>query len=108
MNVLCPYVDRQQFIASIVTHFTNSPFDYRSLICVERHWWVLQQLSFRTLQTRVRHDTWSTILVLFAIDGPTFVAMKPGSVCAKGDEVRERKFVIVKISNHGREVSFLC
>ena len=53
-------------------------------------------------------DAWTAILVLLAIDGPAFVAMQPCSVCAKGDEVGERKFVIVKISNHGREVSFLC
>ena len=32
--------------------------------------------------------------------------MQPGSVCAKGDEVSERKFVVVEVSNHGREASF--
>ena len=83
MNVVGSHVDCQEFVSPMLTYFTYCLFHDWTLIGIERHGLMLQSFSFGTLQTRVRCDAGSAILVLFAIDGPSFVTVKPSSVRAK-------------------------
>src|SRR5258705_7948859 len=107
MYMVCPDIDRQQLIAAMFTYLTDCLLYHGSLVAVECDRRMLQQLALCFLQPGIGRNTRSAVVVLLAIDRAALVAVQPGTVGSKGDEVSERKFVIVKISNHGREVSFL-
>jgi len=100
MHVIGADVDRSQPISAIGTNLANSLFNYGSLSAVQLEWGVFQLTEFGSLQTRISRDTRSAILVLFAINRAACVTMQPGTISPKRDEISEREFVIVKVSDH--------
>ena len=61
---------------------------------------MLELLNLCALQARVGCEMRSAILVLFATCGAALVAMQPGAISPKRDEISEWEFVVVKVSDH--------
>ena len=53
-----------------------------------------------SLQRQVWRESRCTISILSSISGASIIAVQPSAVTAKRDKVSERKFVVLKVSDH--------
>ena len=94
--------DGPEAILSMKTHFTNRQFDSRTLSLIEANRPVCELFDFCLLQTWPRWNAQhSRYHAKAAPIRSSFVSMQPCAVTPEGNQVTQRKLVVIEIS-HGR------
>ena len=100
VNVVSSCIDRSQNVKTVLADLTDRVLDHLPLFRVKSNRRMFKLFRVGRLKSWVSSDLRCAINVILAIHGPSIIAMQPGSVGPQGNEIRKRKFVIVKVA-HG-------
>src|SRR5258708_39733400 len=93
--------------------FTNcASLSYREinrcpLAPIQDHRWLFEQSVFNLFSSGIGRQHRSLISAMMLINGAPLVTVEPGSIRAKGNQITERRMIVIEITaRHGRSIQW--
>ena len=97
MNMICSHIQRPQRPFAYRTGFSNTRLDRRSLSRIKNHCPLFKQVFFVCSSCGVERQPRSAITSVKAIDRSPRVAVQPGALTAKCNQVSQRCMIVVEV-----------